>query len=187
MASTVCLALAWAFSDFIRMPPREETQGRIAQKTGNPEVRQKLYAVLSVGLTDGVLHGWLATFIYVHMRNARIAARALAEAEIRRSEANRKLFASQLEATHAEVDPDEVLLTLESIRRAYETDPAAADARMDQLIAPLRPRLARLRPAMSISQAASAWTRTLDLSRCIPIKAGRMAVRGRRRRRLTCS
>ena len=145
MASTFCLALAAAFSDFIRMPPREETQGVIAKKTGTPEVRQKLYAVLSVGLTDGVLHGWLATFIYVYLRNTRLAARALADAEIRRSEANRRLLASQLESTHAEIDPEDVLLNLESIQRIYETDPAAADARMDQLIAFLRAAIPRLR------------------------------------------
>lgn len=155
MASAVCLALAAAFSDYIRMPPREETRGRIAQKTGNIEVRQKLYAVLSVGLTDGVLHGWLATFIYVYLRNARLAARALGEAEIRRSEANRRLLASQLESTHAAIDPDEVLLKLESIQRTYETDAESADARMDQLIAFLRAAIPRLREDEPAGRAAS--------------------------------
>jgi hypothetical protein len=145
LASAACLVLAAVFSDFVRMPPREEYQGRIARKVGAPEVRQKLYAILSVGFTDGVLHGWLATFIYVYLRNARLAARALADAEIRRSEANRRLLASQLESTHAEIDPDEVLLTLESIQRTYDADPAAGDARMDQLIAFLRAAIPRLR------------------------------------------
>ena len=144
-ASAVCLVLAASFSEFVRMPPREEYQGRIANKTGTPEARRKIYAVLSLGLTDGVLHGWLATFIYVYLRNAQLAARALADAQIRRSEANRRLLASQLESTHAEVDPDDVLLTLESIQGTYETDPAAADIRMDQLIAFLRAAIPRLR------------------------------------------
>jgi hypothetical protein len=154
MASAVCLLLAAAFSDFIRMPPREETQGKVAQRTGTPEARQKLYAILSVGLTDGVLHGWLATFIYVYLRNARLAARALTDAQIRRSEANRRLLASQLESTHAEIDPDDVLLELESIQRAYEADPASADARMDQLIAFLRAAIPRLREDDPAGRAA---------------------------------
>jgi hypothetical protein len=145
MASAVCLVLAAAFSDYVRMPPREEYQGKIAKRTGSPEMRQKAYAILSVGLTDGVLHGWLATFIYVRLRNARLGARALADAQIRRSEANRRLLAAQLESTHARVDPDEVLVTLESILRAYETNAAAADARMDELIAFLRGAIPRVR------------------------------------------
>ena len=144
-ASIVCIGLSAAFSDFIRMPPREEYQGMPAKKVGTPEVRQKLYAILSVGLTDGVFHGWLATFIYAYLRNARLTARALADAEIRRSEANRRLLASRLESRHAEVDPDDVLLRLEGIRLTYETDPGAADARMDELIAFLRDAIPRLR------------------------------------------
>ena len=145
VASTVCLALSAALSDFVRMPPREEYQGTVARVTGTPEARQKIYAVLSVGLTDGVLHGWLATFIYVYLRNAGLAARALSEAQIRRSEAHRRLVASQLESTHAELDPDDVLAKLESIQRTYETDPATADLRLDQLIEFLRHAIPRLR------------------------------------------
>lgn len=144
-ASIVCIGLAAAFSDFIRMPPREEYQGLPARQVGTPEVRQKLYAILSVGLTDGVFHAWLASFIYVYLRNARLTARALADAEIRRSDANRRLLASQLESRHAEVDPDDVLARLEGIRRTYEADPEAADARMDELILFLRDAIPRLR------------------------------------------
>jgi hypothetical protein len=95
------------------------------------------------------LHGWLATFIYVRLRNARLGARALADAQIRRSEANRGAFAAQLESTHARVDPDDVLVTLESIQRAYETNAAAADARMDELIAFLRGAIPRPRSGES--------------------------------------
>jgi hypothetical protein len=98
-------------------------------------------------LCDGVLHGWLATFIYVYLRNARLAARALLEARIRRSEADRRLVTSQLESTHAAVDPDDVLMTLASIKRTYDTDPAAADARLDRLIAFLRAAIPQVRGA----------------------------------------
>jgi hypothetical protein len=146
-ASVVCLGLVAAFSDYVRMPPREEFRGQVEKKVGTPEVRQKLYAILSLGLCDGVLHGWLATFIYVRLRNARLAARALAEIQLRQAEANRQLLASQLTSMDAEVDPDAVLSTLEDIQRDYETDSVGANARMDQLIAFLRAAIPRLRTA----------------------------------------
>jgi hypothetical protein len=145
VASVVCVSTMAAFSEFVQMPPREEFRGQVAARVGSPEVRQKLYAIVSLGLCDGVLHGWLATFIYVYLRNARIAAAALSEAQIRRSDAGRRLLASQLESAHAQVDPDEVLVILKGIQRAYEMDPAAADARMDGLIAFLRDAIPRLR------------------------------------------
>jgi LytS/YehU family sensor histidine kinase len=101
-------------------------------------------AVFLIGF-DGVVHGWLATFIYVGLRNSRRAARALAGAEIARSEANRALIAAQLEAAHAEVDPAVVFRALEDVERAYEEDPARADALLDELIAFLRDAIPRLR------------------------------------------
>ena len=144
-ASLVCLGLMAVFSDYVRMPPREEYRGRAARSVGTPEARQKLYAILGLGLCDGVLHAWLATFIYVHLRNSRLAGRELAKVQLRQAEANRKLLASQLASTRAEVDPDAILATLEAIQSEYEIDSAGAAARMDQLIGFLRAAIPRLR------------------------------------------
>jgi LytS/YehU family sensor histidine kinase len=117
-------------------------------------MRQKAYAILSVGLTDGVLHGWLATFIYVRLRNARLAARALADAQIRRSEANRRLVAARLQSTHVQVDPTYVIDRLDAIARLYELDSSAADAQLDELISFLRGAIPRLRHDAIAGEAA---------------------------------
>jgi LytS/YehU family sensor histidine kinase len=100
--------------------------------------------VFGVGF-DGVVHGWFATFIYVGLRNSRRAARALADAEVERSEAQRSLLAAQLLAAQSQVDPEFVMRTLEGIERIYEKEPAAADAQLDELIAFLRDAIPRLR------------------------------------------
>ena len=145
MASVVCLGMATAFSDLVRMPPKHQYQGKTVERTGDAETSRKAYAVVGLALIEGVFHGWLGTFIYVYLRNARLGARALAEAQLRRAEADRKLVAGELEAAQVEVDPEEVLLTLESIESTYDLDPAAGDARMDRLIAMLRAAIPRLR------------------------------------------
>jgi LytS/YehU family sensor histidine kinase len=99
---------------------------------------------ITLGL-DAAFHGSLAMLIYARLRNSRRAALALAEAELGRSEAHRKLLASRLDAARAEVDPAYVIDRLEAIAREYEVDGAAADARLDQLIAFLRSAIPRLR------------------------------------------
>jgi hypothetical protein len=153
-ASVVCLASAAAFSDLVAMPPEHQYQGKTVKMTGDPETSRKAYAVFGLGLAEGVFHGWFATFIYVYLRNGRIAARALSDAQLRRAEASRTLLATQLESTQVEIDPDDVLLTLDRIQESYDEDPAAGDIRMDHLIAILRAAIPRLRTEGS-SLAAS--------------------------------
>jgi LytS/YehU family sensor histidine kinase len=92
-----------------------------------------------------LIHGWLATFIYVRLRNSRRATKALADAEIERTEAQRSLLAAQLVAAHAQVDPAFVLQALERVERAYEEDPGHADALLDEFISFLRDAIPRLR------------------------------------------
>jgi hypothetical protein len=144
-ASFVCLGLAWSFSDQIRIPERRVISGGSSntQRTYAPRTKENV-AVFLIGF-DGVVYGWLATFIYAGLRNSRRATQALAEAEIERSEANRALVASQLEAAHAEIDPAVVFGELETIERTYEENPARADALLDELIAMLRAAIPRLR------------------------------------------
>jgi hypothetical protein len=144
-ASLVCIGLAWSFSDHLRMAPKRVISGGSMNKleTLSPQ-HQRNVAVFLVGF-DGVVHGWLATFIYVGLRNSRRAARALAEAEIARSEANRVLIEAQLQAANAEVDPATMFQTLETIERTYEENPARADALLDDLIANLRAAIPHLR------------------------------------------
>jgi hypothetical protein len=144
-ASVVCLCLAWSFSDQLRIAPRRDISGGSTnnQKTFTSQNKRNV-AVFLIGF-DGIVYGWLATFIHAGLRNSRRAARALSEAEIERSEANRALVASQLEAAHAEIDPAVVFDSLETIERTYEEDPARADALLDDLIAFLRAAIPRLR------------------------------------------
>jgi hypothetical protein len=144
-ASLACVGLAWALSDQMRMAPERVISGgsSLSSRTIHLKYRENI-AVFEIGF-DGVVHGWLATFIYVALRNARRAARALSEAEIERSEAHRALLASQLEAAHAEIDPEDVFRALANIEEAYEEDPARADALLDDLIAFLRSAIPHLR------------------------------------------
>jgi LytS/YehU family sensor histidine kinase len=92
-----------------------------------------------------LIHGWLATFIYVRLRNSRRAAKALTDAEIARFEAQRNLLAAQLVAAHAQVDPDFVLQALAKVEHAYEEDSVLADALLDEFIAFLREAIPKLR------------------------------------------
>jgi LytS/YehU family sensor histidine kinase len=125
----------------------------ITEKAYNPQHR-KTAAVFALGF-DGVLHCWLATFIYVRLRNSRLAAQALARAEMERSEANRKLLDSQLSTAHAVIDPEAVFEKLETIERIYDEDPARADALLDELIVFLRTAIPQLRSDEAAAQNAA--------------------------------
>jgi hypothetical protein len=148
MASLVCVGLAWGFSDQFRLAPKRVISGgsRDTTKTFTPQHRRTM-AVFEVGF-DGVVHGWLATFVYAGLRRSRRAARVLADAEIGRSEAQRTFLAARLLAANAQVDPAFVMQRLKAIEAAYESDPAVADTRLDELIAFLRDAIPRLRSDM---------------------------------------
>lgn len=153
-ASVACLALAAAFGDLYRLPPRREIAGTwaYAAKTYHPRDRRSS-AVFGLGL-DGVLHGWLATLIYAHLRNARLAARSLAEAQVERSEAGRQLLALRLQAARARVDPKDVHRALEEIERAYEHDPSTAESLVERLAAHLRDAIPRARADAGLQEEA---------------------------------
>lgn len=144
-AGLACVALAWGFSGEIRLPPKRVISGgsSMALKTYSPQHRLGA-AVFEIGF-DGVVHGFLATFIYAGLRRSLSAARVLADAELGRSEAQRSLIAARLVAAETHVDPEVVMQRLETIERAYESDPAAADGQLDELIAFLRDAIPRWR------------------------------------------
>jgi hypothetical protein len=147
-ASAICLGISGAFYEYFPTPPRIIAAG---QTLGNRIAPSPAPQPLSprarrmVATMNPLLSAWLATFVYVGLRKSRFAARALAQAEVGRSEAQRSLAAAQLVAAHAQVDPAFVLQTLESIEQGYEANPAKADAQLDELIDFLRAAIPRLR------------------------------------------
>ena len=149
MASVVCVAALGAFPELVHAAPRQVVAGQTVFKNlpTTPDAKAKLHRLSAMTGVGGLalIHGWLATFIYVRLRNSRRATQALADAEIERSEAQRNLLAAQLVAAHAEVDPAFVLAKLEDVERAYEVDPSRADLLLDEFITFLRDAIPRLR------------------------------------------
>ena len=141
-ASAIYVAALAAFPDWHQFAPREIRSGQELAPLGQAnELRERTLR----GAPARLAYGWFLTFIYVRLRNARCAARALARAEVERSEAQRRLIAAQLVAAHAQVDPVFVLQKLEEVERAYEDDPPRADILLDEFIAFLRDAIPRLR------------------------------------------
>jgi len=148
VASAVYAAAVASFPELVFSAPKEIRSGQVVAppSIASPEERARDYRKRVLFRIPGTLaYGWVAAFVYVRLRNSRLAARALANAEIERSEAQRELLAAQLVAAHAQVDPAFVLEKLGEVERAYETDPARADALLDEFIAFLRDAIPRLR------------------------------------------
>lgn len=151
----LCLAATGILATFVPMAPRTTSQGLVLSPAPriHADTGRRIRAMSVVGM-DAAFHGVLAILIYARLRKARLAALDLARAELARSEANRNLLASRLDAARAQVDPSLVIEQLERIESAYETDPAAADAELDELIAFLRGAIPRLRAEPSLEMPA---------------------------------
>lgn len=144
-ASALCIALAWACAPLIAIPPHTVVDGKLRPqpaRSSTPLWGRFNAAYLAV---QAGFDAMLATLIYVRLRNSRLAARALGEAELGRSEASRNLLASSLEAAEAQIDPALIIQALEAIERDYDGDPAAAEARLDELITLIRGAIPHLR------------------------------------------
>ena len=91
----------------------------------------------SAWLTPLTTAGLLMVFIFNRRRDAELAARlrAAGSAQI---EARRQRIESEIEAMRSQVDPDELLAGLRTIRARYERDVADGDAGLDELIRALR-------------------------------------------------
>lgn len=157
VASVIGVGILGAFPGLVRTAPRHIVAGQLLNLHANvsPAAKAKaraLQAMTGVG-TTAVIYGWLATFIYVRLRRARNATRVLAQAEIRRSEAQRNLLAAQLVAAHAQVDPEFVLRTLAEVERIYEIDVVRGDVLLDEFIVYLRDAIPRLRSGEAVAAA----------------------------------
>jgi hypothetical protein len=80
----------------------------------------------------------LATLVYVYLSNSRRTARRLAAAQVRHSEAERRLLAEQLTGTQALVEPALLFDTLRLVEELFERNAEAAQRLLDALIAYLR-------------------------------------------------
>jgi len=157
MATALCVAALWTFPDLVRSAPRQVIAGQTAFKESPASAEERARARrvnVTLGFASELGYGWIATFIYIRLRKSRRAARALADAEVERAEAQRALLAAQLVAAHAQVDPAFVLQALEGVERAYEGDPARGDVLLDEFITFLRDAIPRLRPEQSTTEAA---------------------------------
>jgi hypothetical protein len=137
LAAIACAGYAAARAPHIPWAPYQVVAGKINRPASTPATNKASWAFASRGL-EVTLYGGLGAIIFVVLRNGRDAARALEEAELKRSKASERLLASRLEATRAQIDPEVTLRELERIEALYERDPNAADALMDELIVRLR-------------------------------------------------
>jgi hypothetical protein len=147
-ATVLCVAALGAFPELVKAAPTQIVAGQTLLKKaqGTPEEQSRARRINAMlGFSHVIVHGWLATFIYVRLRGARLAARALADAELERAEAQRRLAAAQLVAVQARIDPAFILQTLEHVGRTYAVDPPRADILLDDFIAFLRDAIPRLR------------------------------------------
>ena len=143
-AGGLCIALAWACGTIIPRAPYHVVDGKLRPHYAQNSPLWDRFSAAYVAL-QAAFDAMLAVLIYARLRNSRLAASALAEAELGRSQASRGLLLSNLEAAHAEVDPGVVIERLEAIERTYDDDPAAAEARLDELITYLRGAIPHLR------------------------------------------
>jgi sensor histidine kinase YesM len=155
-AALVCFALAVPFSAIPhQMETRDTRMGRMVQAdidSGRIDSRLRDFLWLNGA---GAVYGALAALLYARLRNARRMALALDEAELDRAQAQSDLVASQVQAVRARIDPTFVFARLATIEQAYERDPAAADALLDELIAFLREAIPRLRNEGSLKEPAA--------------------------------
>ena len=90
------------------------------------------------GLWEFIFWGSVGAVLHAtNLRQKRIAV-ALRVGELDRLRSERRLAEAQLDALHAQIEPEFVLSTLGAVERLYERDPAAADRVLDALIRFLR-------------------------------------------------
>jgi hypothetical protein len=97
--------------------------------------------------------GGLAAAVYASRRRRARMLAALLAAELGRAISQQRLAATRLASLRARIDPDFLFQALTRLERLYETDPAAADRLLDELIAFLRNALADIRASVAPVQA----------------------------------
>jgi hypothetical protein len=110
-----------------------------------------LGTVLSDFLTLGGIWG-TALMVYLNRQSARRLLARLRADELERVQAERRLIASRLAATEAQIDPGSVLRQLGEVRNLFAEGRQEADERLDALITGLRAMVARGAAAQSDDQ-----------------------------------
>jgi hypothetical protein len=87
--------------------------------------------------------GGLAAAVYASQRRRARMLAALGAAELGRASSQQRLAEATLASLQARIDPDLLFRTLTRMERLYETDAAAADRLLDELVAFLRDRLCK--------------------------------------------
>ena len=95
-------------------------------------------------ITPLTIAGIVMAFVFALRRDAELVG-ALNAASAAQMEARRQFVESEIEAVRSRVDPDRLRETLRAIRDRYESAPAEAESRLDELITGLR--MAAGRPA----------------------------------------
>jgi hypothetical protein len=129
-AALVCSGTAWAMR-----------ATSLAAFVGLPPVTP--FAALYGGFFSPLVFGLLATLVYVRVRDSRRAALALHEAQRTAGEARLAAAEMQMRAAQEALEPQLVIRSLREIESLYETDPARAGARLDDLAAHLRSTIPR--------------------------------------------
>jgi hypothetical protein len=123
-------------------------QGLLHRKFAVAGPPRDLGAVLSDFLTLGGIWG-TALMVYLNRQSARRLLARLRADELERAQAERRLIASRLVATEAQIDPGSVLRQLGEVRDLFAEGRQEADERLDALITGLRAMVARGAAAQS--------------------------------------
>jgi hypothetical protein len=89
--------------------------------------------------------GGLAAAVYASQRWRKRMVDALRSGEIARARSERMLAQAQLDSLQARIDPELVFQSLARLEGLYESDPAAAERSLDELVAFLRAAVADIR------------------------------------------
>ena len=155
-AAFVCIAVTAAFAPLVKQAP-DRTIGRKTERSAPKHLQPALKrsgVVFNLG-AEAAFRGVLITLIYAGWRRSRHAEQLLADAELARARARRKLLASQLAASHQAIDPDGVLEKLARVEGMYEEDPVAAEMLMDRLIEDLRAAIPKMRADLGVEAPAA--------------------------------
>jgi len=144
VAASVTLAGTYVAGPSMKMGRRDVPGFPNPTKNYSQQPYARTAAIFGIGF-EGVLHCVIAMFVYVRLRNSRFTAQALDRRQARSNEAARLAADARLESVRHRVDPGFLTQALEDIERTYETDPAGAEARLDELIEFLRAAIPKTR------------------------------------------
>jgi hypothetical protein len=108
----------------------------------HPASVQQEFAFVSSAL-DLAFIGAFCMLVYMNRRIADRMLEGVRHAELKRLKQEQELVNSRLATAEAQIDPQELMDALAAIRRGFESSPAEADARLDQLVQRLRNALRR--------------------------------------------